>query len=1023
MKKCKKIPSGISKNTWFFLNFPFYVFLFLAKSPGIFVSDSEMTRNNNKLMKERGAEKRRTSWGGNWLLTALLIAVSLLSLHGQGWQVSFGGNGEDQGQALKQTVDHGFVLVGFSESYGPDNDLDVYVVRTDVDGKLIWFQTYDEGFIEHGYDVIETTDNGLLIVGDIYNSAQDFPGNANVYLLRLDKRGRMLWSRQYGGPRFEQGLSICAAPGGGYAILGRTKDTSNGQDDVLLIRVDAEGNELWRRTYGNAGDDRGTAIVPVGDGFAFTGFSSNVVGGIGNDIILYRVDGQGEVIWMEVFGTSGNEEAHDLILSAEGTLVLAGSINNYNDAFVAKYTLDGDLVWTKSVGGGPLGDEAFGIVELPDLSLVIAGRTETTASNTDILLAKLDKNSNLIWFRALGDKDLLDTGEDIVATQTGGFAIIGYNALDAVFFNDLTLMVADGSGNTITNTIGGKVFRDQGNCHLDASDTGLEGWIVRAQSNNRVYFGATDAQGNYSILTDIGTYQVTLIPRVADYWQSCVPGGYLVNLGTPYDSANLNFPVFVSVDCPYLEVDVTAPYLQYCSAVEYTVNYRNIGPGLGSNAYVEVVLGNTLTFVSSSIPGTVQGNKVTFQLGNVASTAQGSFTFLTSVPCTGILVGSAALVSAKIFPNTPCVDPNPNWDGSSITVSAQCEPDSIRFIIRNEGAGDMSDPSRAIIIEDQVLLFQEEIQLDAGDTRELTVPADGATYRLIAEQSDFHPGRSFPSVAVEGCASGGDYSTGQVTQFPEDDQDAFVDIDVQEIVGSQILPADLRGYPKGYGDSSLIAQNTDITYVLFFANTGTDTIDRIVIRDTLSARLDPTSVVPGSSSHPYRWEVFGNGILRITIDDVELLPGGSAAGPESQGFVKFKVSQKPNNPIGSTIENRAALYFDYQAPRTTNMVTHKVGEFPQFIRVSTFDPGFLPGVKINVFPNPFVESAVFEVQGIEMKTAELELFDGLGRMMERKLFFGNRLEYQHNKQLGSGMYFFLVKSEGRLIGSGKITVR
>ncbi len=1023
MKKNQSLPIEPIENPSFFLNFPYYLFLYRIKSTGIFVSDSEMTRNNDKLMKERGAEQRRTFMSNNWLLSLLLSAVSLLSANGQGWQVSFGGNGEDQGQAIIQTVDHGFVLVGFSESYGDDNDLDVFVVRTDVDGKPLWLNIYDEGFIEHGYDVIETADNGLLIVGDIFNTTQDFPANANVYLLRLDKRGRVLWSRQYGGPRFEQGLAICAAPGGGYAIVGRTKDTPTGQDDILLIRVDENGNELWTRTYGGPGDDRGTSIIPLENGFAFTGFASNLVGGIGNDIVLYRVDAQGEVLWMEVFGTAGNEEAHDLIQSADGTLVLTGSINNYNDAFVAKYSLNGQLLWTKSVGGGPLGDEAFGIVELPDLSLVIAGRTESSASNTDILLAKLDKNGNLIWIRALGDKNILDTAEDLVVTKAGGFAIVGYNALEAVFFNDLTLMVADGNGNTITNTITGKVFRDQGNCQPDMADTPLEGWLVRAQSGNKVYYGATDALGNYSILADTGFYQLNLIPRVSGYWQSCVPGGYIVNLSTPYDSVNLNFPVFPAVNCPYLEVDVTAPYLQYCSQVEYTVNYRNLGPSTGEDAFVEVVLGNTLNFISSSIPGTVDGNKVTFQLGDVPTTSQGSFTFLTSVPCSGILVGSAALVEARIYPSESCIMPDPAWDGSSIKVTGQCETDSIRFFIRNEGTGNMENPSRYIIIEDQVLLFQQNFQLDAGTQNEKAVSANGSTYRIIAEQTAFHPGNSYPTVAVEGCSTTSTYTTGQVTQFPEDDQDPFIDIDVQEIVGSQVLPADLRGYPKGYGDSSLIAQNTDITYVLFFANTGTDTIDRFVIRDTLSAWLDPTSVAPGNSSHPCRWEVFGNGIIRITFDDVQLLPGGSAADPESRGFVKFKVSQKLNNPFGTTIENRAALYFDYQAPRLTNRVTHKVGDFPQFIRVSTDDPGFVPGVKINVFPNPFVESAVFEVLGMELKAAEMEIFDGLGRMVERNVFFGNRLEYHRNPRLSSGTYFFLVKSEGRPVSSGKITVR
>ena len=162
------------------------MFLYAVKSAPIFVSDSAMTTIKNKLMKGKEAGRKGATPLSIKLLMVLLFAASFLHTKAQGWQVSFGGNGEDQGQALIQTVDHGFVMVGFSESYGADNDLDVFVVRTDVDGKLVWANVYDEGFIEHGYDLLETADNGLLIVGDIFNSGQEFPGNANVYLLRLD---------------------------------------------------------------------------------------------------------------------------------------------------------------------------------------------------------------------------------------------------------------------------------------------------------------------------------------------------------------------------------------------------------------------------------------------------------------------------------------------------------------------------------------------------------------------------------------------------------------------------------------------------------------------------------------------------------------------------------------------------------------------------------------------------------------------------------------------------------------------
>jgi uncharacterized repeat protein (TIGR01451 family) len=973
-------------------------------------------------MKRRMTERTTLRPGSSWLLTVLFSALSFFSANSQGWEISFGGTGEDQGQAIIQTIDRGFVLVGFSESYGADNDLDVFVVRTDVDGKLLWSNVYDEGFIEHGYDVIETQDQGLLIVGDIFNTLSDFPGNANVYLIRLDKYGRQLWSRQYETDHFSQGLSICKATDGGYAILGRTKNTSTGRDDVLLVRIDENGNQLWSKNYGGPADDRGTSIVALPDGFAFTGFSAKQTG-IGNDILLYRVDASGEIVWNQIFSTAGNAEGHDIIRTLDGKLVLTGNINNYNDAFVAKYNTNGSLIWTKSIGISNFGDEAYGITQLRDSSYVITGRTETSPSNTDMLLAKLDKEGNTLWARALGNAGRLDTGEDLVATSEGNLAVIGYNALDVVFFNDLTLFVTDANGNIITNSIHGKVFRDQGSCQYDNLDTPLNGWLVKAQAGNRIYYGVSDTDGNYSIAVDTGIYQITIIPRIQDYWQSCVPGGYIANLSNSYDTARLDFPLFPLIDCPFLEVNVTAPYIQYCSDVSYTVNYQNIGPGNGNDAYIDIRLDSTLTFINADIPAQINGQQLRFNLGNVAGTSQGTFNFRVSVPCTGFLLGAAALVQAEIFPNTPCTSPNPDWDGSSIRVSGQCEGDSIRFTIENAGNGGMNDPGNYIIIEDQILLLQEEFQLDAGSFQQKTLPAGGATYRLVAEQSALHPGRNYPTVAVEGCSANGSFSTGTYTQFPENDQDPFIDIDVQEIVGSTVLPADLRGHPKGYGDEARIAQNTDITYTIVFNNTGTDTITRIVIRDTLSALLDPASVIPGSSSHPFRWEVYGNGILRFTFDNVLLLPAGSAADQDSRGFINFKVSQKPNLNPGLTIENRAAIFFDYEAPAFSPTVRHKVGQFPQFITVSTDEPTLMPGVIINVFPNPFTEVANFDIRGTEGKTATLTIVDALGTILAQETFSGNQLAYKHKTQWPSGIYYYLLHVEGKLAGTGKIMVR
>jgi uncharacterized repeat protein (TIGR01451 family) len=961
------------------------------------------------------------------LLVMLLGLVLSQATQAQGWELSFGGNKEDQGQAVIQTNDHGFLIAGFSEA-GLDNDLDIYLIRTDVDGTLIWEETYDLGFIEHAYGIIQTEDKGFLVVGDIIEMVGQQP---SVLLMKVSKDGKFEWSKIYGTPDvLQQGNGIAESLDGGYMIIGRTKATATGEDDILLIKVDDQGNEIWSRTYGGDFDDEGTAIVTLQDGYAFVG---NMKDGVGpdKDIVIYRIDPQGDVIWAHItIQTPLNEEANDLVLTPEGNLVLVGSIETFSLAFVAKYDLSGTVKWFKGFGLG-LDNEARAVIALADGSIVLTGYTVIDGINFDIFLAKLDPNGNEVWVKGIGDDLKVDTGEGLAATVDGGFVITGYNAKDFFAFNDVTLIKTDGLGNTRTNFISGKVFHDLQGCGngLDTEDVRLEDWLVIAQGQSAAYFGTTGPDGSYGILVDTGRYEVTVIPTNG-YWELCNPEGYIIDFQEFYDTTALvDFPVSTGISCPFMEVDVSAEFLTICEDVDYTVAYCNLGTATAENAYVEVVLDEDLTFVSATIPGTQNGNVFTFELGDLISTECGSFTIKTMMACEGIATGQAGLVSAHIYPDSICFEPDPDWDMASIIVSGQCEDGTLKFSIINAGDGQMTEPLDYFIVEDDLMFLNGQFDLGPGEPEEIIFEGTGATYRIVAQQSQGHPGMSNPTLAVEGCVTGAiSYSTGQVTQFPENDQDPFISIDVQEAVGSG-LPIEMRGYPKGLGENHLVAANTDLIYHIYFENTGTDTITRVVIRDTLPAGLDFTKVMPGSSSHPYDFQIYNNGILKITFDGIQLQPGGSAEGALTRGFVKFRIAQKPDNPSGTIIDNSAVVYFDYHDPVQTNVVRHEVGCGSYFdfedgcILVSTTnDTVFVPGATIKVYPNPFFDVATFEVEGHMVSELNLQVFDLTGRLIRKDSGKGNKLDF-YRRHLPSGMYTFQLLSERQIIGAGKIVVR
>jgi len=157
----------------------------------------------------------------------------------------------------------------------------------------------------------------------------------------------------------------------------------------------------------------------------------------------------------------------------------------------------------------------------------------------------------------------------------------------------------------------------------------------------------------------------------------------------------------------------------------------------------------------------------------------------------------------------------------------------------------MDGPREFLIVEDDVMMFNEAYELNSGQLLQRTVLANGSTWRLEAEQAEGHPGISMPSVTVEGCITAGfPFSTGFVTQFVQDDADRHRDIDCQENIGAYD-PNDKQSDPKGVGSDQYIEANSELEYKIRFQNTGTDTAFTVVVRDTLPDELDVTTLAMG----------------------------------------------------------------------------------------------------------------------------------------------------------------------------------
>lgn len=579
-----------------------------------------------------------------------------------------------------------------------------------------------------------------------------------------------------------------------------------------------------------------------------------------------------------------------------------------------------------------------------------------------------------------------------------------------------TFEVQDAGG--LCGVLEGQVYDDLiENCAPDG-EPGLGGWIMRAESSAGTFFGVTDANGHYSMGVLPGDYTVFVIPP-SPLWIPCSINAIAGLVGVNDTVRDLDFPIQKFMLCPQLTVSLTSSNFRRCFTNNYySVQYCNTGSDIALGAYIILTLDASLTPLSSSIPYTNLGNgMLRFEVGDLDLGECGAFKLYVKVACDAAL-GQTHCTEAHIYPDTSCIPPDVLWSGASLRISSECQSDSVRFTIENIGTGNMPNALDYIVIEDLVMLMNSPVQLNAGEAVTVSVPANGSTWRLEVEQEPLHPGQSRPSVSVEGCTTGAIFSTGFVAQFPANDADEFVDVDCKANTGSYD-PNDKQGFPKGYGAAHYIRPGTPLEYQIQFQNTGNDTAFTVRILDTLSVWLDPATIRPGASSHPYTWDLTGTGLLSFLFENI-LLPDSNVNEPASHGFVQFTINHKADAPLETVIENTAEIYFDFNDAIVTNTTFHRLGE--NFVSVGLWQPE-RPEYEVLVSPNPFSEETFLEVKGLSRYAGlRLQVFDLQGKTVLEMESEGAVFHLKKGN-LPAGLYLFKIQQEGKSVGAGKLAVK
>mgnify|MGYP000455391515 CR=1 FL=1 len=250
----------------------------------------------------------------------------------------FGGSSSDGGQSVVETADGGLVVTGYTTSFG--NEYQVYLLKTDSTGNLLWEKNFGGTSSDYGYGVIETADGGLVVTGYTYS----FGNSSQAYLLKTDSSGNLLWEKNFGGTSNDYGYSVAETADGGLVVTGYTTSFGN-EYQVYLLKTDSTGNLLWEKNFGGTSSDYGYGVIETADGgLVVTGYTYSF--GNSSQAYLLKTDSSGNLLWEKNFGGTSNDYGYSVVETSDGGLVVTGRTDSYENSYQVY------MIWTDSEGNG-----------------------------------------------------------------------------------------------------------------------------------------------------------------------------------------------------------------------------------------------------------------------------------------------------------------------------------------------------------------------------------------------------------------------------------------------------------------------------------------------------------------------------------------------------------------------------------------------------------------------------------------------------------------------------------------------
>jgi uncharacterized delta-60 repeat protein len=353
------------------------------------------------------------------------------------WQQTWGGNNYEQASGLAVDSGGNIYSTGVTTTYGLGIG-DVFLLKYNGNGTLLWQRTWGGVGNDVGTGVAVNSSGDVYVTGYTNSSGA---GGFDAILLKFNSAGSLVWQRSWGGRGNDYGYGIALDARGGVYVSGETTSLGAGGSDAFVLKTDASGNLLWARTWGGNGDDSGRSIATDSLGSIYVAGYTQSFGAGYPSAFLLKLNSTGDLLWQRIWIGSNCARAYGVAVDSSDNVYSTGTdpcIGAYSAGLLSKYNSSGGLLWLNSWGVTSI-EEGRAVAVSQDGGVYVTGLTKNLGSPApDVSLLKYIASGAIVYQRA-SDGIGLKVGYAVATDPLGNPVVAGTVGASSYAISDISL--------------------------------------------------------------------------------------------------------------------------------------------------------------------------------------------------------------------------------------------------------------------------------------------------------------------------------------------------------------------------------------------------------------------------------------------------------------------------------------------------------------------------------------------------------------------------------------------------------